>query len=396
MTLDYVINRGGEFSGHGAVGERFAGEAGFDPGMWRPYWDERPNSRPVVALQTGRQVWNRAEKKYLPETREVRVKDLIENGDLDPTYNATTLRKGDWSNMDNRLQMVVRQRLRAWTDLSAAASFGGFDGWSKLTHEYEAMNDPGEAQVDMEGITDGRTDNPLFKLRSIPLPITHSDFFFTKRRIDVSRRSGTPISTTMAEAAGRRVAEVIERTTIGTETGITFGTQTAGYGAHDGTSTVYGYTNFPARTTKTDLTAPTGTNPEAVMTDVLEMIDLLQADGFYGPYTLYHSTGYSRYLNDDYFRSGSTSTATILRRRILDIEGITDVRRLDYLTSGHQLILVQMTSEYMEAINGMSLQTVQWESQGGMRRNFKVMAIMVPLLKSDYNGNAPIVHGTTS
>jgi hypothetical protein len=132
-----------------------------------------------------------------------------------------------------------------------------------------------------------------------------------------------------------------------------------------------------------------------VMTDVLEMIELLQADGFYGPYMLYTSTGYSRYLNDDYYRSGSTSAQRTLRQRILEIEGIQDVRRLDYLTSGYQMILVQMTSDVARAINGMDITTVQWESQGGMRVNFKVMAIQVPQLRSNYSGNTGIVHGTT-
>jgi hypothetical protein len=213
------------------------------------------------------------------------------------------------------------------------------------------------------------------------------------REIAVSRRSGAPLDTTMAEAAGRRVAEMIERTLIGTETGVSFGTNT---NIHTGSSKVYGYTNFPYRIQKTDLTSPTGINPEAVMTDILEMVETMQSNGYFGPYMLYHSTGYSRYLNDDYFRSGSTSAVRTLRERVMEIEGITDIRRLDFLTSGYQLILVQMTPEVAQAINGMEITTVQWESQGGLRQNFKVMCIQVPLLKAPYNNVAGILHGTTS
>ena len=36
----------------------------------------------------------------------------------------------------------------------------------------------------------------------------------------------------------------------------------------------------------------------------------------------------------------------------------------------------------------------QWEGQGGMEVNFKVMAILVPQLRDDFNGNTGIVHGT--
>jgi hypothetical protein len=122
----------------------------------------------------------------------------------------------------------------------------------------------------------------------------------------------------------------------------------------------------------------------------------MQTNYFFGPYILYHSTGYSQYLNDDYFRTGSTSAIRTVRERIMEVEGIQDIRRLDFLTSGYQLILVQMDPEVAQAIDGMQITTVQWESQGGMRQNFKVMAIQVPLLKSPYNGVAGIIHGTTS
>jgi hypothetical protein len=58
----------------------------------------------------------------------------------------------------------------------------------------------------------------------------------------------------MAEAAGRRVAEMVEKTLIGVETGMTYGTRSGdSTTAHTGTSTVYGYTNFPYRVTKTNL-----------------------------------------------------------------------------------------------------------------------------------------------
>jgi hypothetical protein len=267
---------------------------------------------------------------------------------------------------------------------------------AKLTLEYEAMSDPGEAVVDMDGLSDARQDSPLFKLRSLPLPITHSDFNFSSRRIAVSRNTGTPLDTTMAEAAGRRVAEMIERTVIGIETGASYATQTAGYGAHDGTSTVYGYTNCPARITKTNLTIPTGSNPEATVADILAMRSLMYNNKFFGPFMIYHSTDWDLYLDNDYARLGGSNANLTLRQRLKAIEGIQDVRRLDYLTNTFTMIMVQMTPDVARAINGMDITTVQWESQGGMRLNFKVMAIQVPQVRWDYNGIAGIIHATTT
>ena len=132
------------------------------------------------------------------------------------------------------------------------------------------------------------------------------------------------------------------------------------------------------------------------MQDVLEMRDQLYDDRFYGPFMLYHSTAYDQYLDNDYFRSGGTSVLQTLRQRIESIDGISGVRRLDFLTSGFQMIMVQMTPDVARAVNGMDITTVQWESVGGMRLNFKVMAIQVPQLRADYDGRCGIVHATTA
>jgi len=391
-TNGLVINDGSRVTanggGFGTVGETFR-DVRFDPGMLQPYLG--PGGHQYVTLNVG------LNPDGTVRQRAYKTRDLVDRGLSSPVWNAQTLPKQAWVQLQTAVVKATRQRLRAWSDLSARHSISGFNAMGKMTLEYQAMTDPGEAVKDMDAITDGRTDTPLFNLKSVPLPITHSDFWFSERQLAVSRNSGMPLDTTMAEAAGRRVAEMIEQTLIGTITGVTYGTRSGDASvAHTGTSTEYGYTSFPYRVTKTDLTTPTGSNPEAVMTDILEMVETMQGNGFFGPYMLYHSTGYSRYLSDDYFRTGSTSAVRSLRQRIMEIEGIEDIRRLDYLTSGYQLVMVQMDPEVCQAINGMDITTVRWESQGGMRQNFKVMAIQVPLLKSPYNGTSGILHGTTS
>lgn len=323
------------------------------------------------------------------------VSDLMNAGISSPVFNATSLRREEWIMIDQVVIKAARQRLRAWADLAASSTFGGFNGMSKTILEHETMSDFGEAIVDMDGLTEGRTDQPKYQLEGLPLPITHSDFWFSARRLAMARNTGTPLDTTAAEQAGRRVAEMIEKTLIGVETGITYGggASTPTYGR---ASTVFGYTNFPSRNTKTDLTTPTGTNPEAIVRDVLEMRDQLYLDNFFGPFMLYHSTGYDSFLDDDYFRTGSSAVQQTLRQRIEAIDGIAGVRRLDYLTTGYVLILVQMTPDVARAVNGMDITTVQWETQGGMRLNFKVLCIQVPQLRADFSGNSGIVHATTS
>lgn len=369
--------------------------------MLRP-WLGR-DGKSYVTINTGRRQFNKDTKRWQPERQNVQVNRLRDMGiDLPLTRNAATLTKEAWQEIDRTVIRATRQRLRAWNDLAASSTRGGFNAMAKTTLEYQAMTDPGEAVQDMDALTEGRRDRPLFNLKSIPLPITHSDFSFSMREIAVSRNTGTPLDTTMQEAAGRRVGELIEKITIGVETGMTYGTVSTGPTAHTGTSTVYGYTNFPYRVVKTNLHTPTFssgvlTNPDAIMGDILDMIETMQTNGFFGPYMLYHSTGYSRVFNDDYFRAAASINANrTVRERIMAMEGIMDIRRLDYLTSGYQMILVQMDPEVAQAIDGLGITTVQWEEKGGLDLHFKVMAIMVPLLKSPYSGVAGVIHATTS
>lgn len=390
--------------GYGDFGTAL-GDVGFDEGYLRPYVTTNSFGKPVrvCSVKTGKKVYaktpdgkfvvNSTGQKVLEDERKVyRVSDLRDMGYDVPTSNALGLRIDDWRHIDRQVVLAARKRLRAWADLVSASSVGGFNAMGTMTYEYESMSDPGEAVVDMDALSDGRTDSPLFKIRSVPLPITHSDFWFSERRLAVSRNRGNQaLDTTMAEAAGRRVAEMIEKTLIGVETGTTFGTDT---NRHDGTSKVYGYTTFSPRLTGT-LTTPTGSNPEAVLADVIEMREALYAAGKYGPFMLYYTPAYDAYLDNDYFRTGSTAISRTTRERILAVEGVMGARRLDYWTgSTYQMIMVQMTSDTVQAINGMDITTVQWESRGGMRKNFMVMAIQVPVLKSDYNGVTGIAHYT--
>lgn len=378
MFSDYILN--GE--GHGAVGQRLAG-CYYDAGRLRPFLDSK--GRVCMSVNTGER-----DEKGGPVLKNRLLSEMVMNGEAQPVANATTLRKDEWLMLDKAVVKAARYRLRAWADLAAANSFSGFDGMSKMMLEHETMSDPGEAVVDFDGLTPGRTDAPQYQLEGLPLPITHADFYFSARRLAVSRNTGTPLDTTMAEACGRRVAEMIEQTTIGTIQGPQYGIATS-YGQ---TPKVYGYTNHPQRTTYTSLNTPTGANGTTILTDFLACIDALYDAKMYGPYMVYHSTDYSQYL-DNLFSTTEPSAGT-LRSRLLQIPDIVDIRRLDYLTSGYQLVFVQMTPDVARAVIGMDVTTVQWPTVGGMQLNFKVMAIMVPQIRADYDGNCGVLHATTS
>ena len=384
MFTDFVLN--GQASGE--VGEALA-QVRYDPGLMRPYIDRKGHK--CVTLKTNRMIFNEKLKQLVPEYKKVTVSDAIHMGFPIDSYvaNATTLRKEEWIMFDTVVLREARQRLRAWSDLAAANSFSGFDGMSKTILEHETMSDPGVAVVDMDGLAEGPNDERQLQLEGLPLPITHSDFYFSQRKLAVSRNMGLPLDTTQAEAAGRRVAETIEQTLIGTITGITYGVAAS----YSNSPRVEGYTTHPDRLTKIDLTVPDGTNAATTLGEVLTMIQTLANQRFFGPFMLYHSTDWDEFMDDDYVAASPQNT---LRERLRKIEAVTDVRRLDFLTSTFTLLLVQMTSDVARAVIGMDFTTVQWPTQGGMRQNFKVMTIQVPQIRSTFAGRSGIMHGTTA
>lgn len=404
-----------EYQSGAVLNEGFAQGMRWDPGLRRPYKDKY--GRPSVTINTGRWTTERGVRVPLREHR--LISDVVNNyGIMSPVFNSTSLRKEEWKELDRVVLRAARYRLLAWADLAASNSFGGFNGMSKLVLEYETMADPGEAIVDMTGLTEGRTDSPLFQLQGLPLPITHSDFWYDARRLAVSRNTGTPLDVTMGEAAGRRVAEMLETTTIGITTGLSYGGTggLSGGGAYGRSSKVYGYLNYPDRLTYTTLTAPTtgGWTASTTLNQVLAMKDILTAQKFYGPFMIYTSNDWDKYMDGDYILTGGNVATQTLRQRIEAIKGISGCKRLDYLFGSapatnkgpvppidvtlkpFTLIFVQQTAEVARAVNGMDITTVQWESIGGMRLNFKVMCIQVPQIRSDYYGNSGILQATVS
>jgi hypothetical protein len=401
-----------------------------DPGLYRPFWETNPQSprygQRCVTVNTGRTKLVKIGNTRTGDTRLVeqplRLKLTLNEADragypLPLVVNATALRKEEWLQLDAVVLRAARYRLRAWADLAAANSYGGFNGMAKTILEHETMTDPGEALIDMDGLSEGRTDQPQFQLQGLPLPIIHSDFYFSSRLLAISRNTGTPLDTVMGEASGRRIAEKVEKLCIGNVTGPVYGgnsTQVGGYGR---TSQVYGYLNFPARFSTTAWFQPTGNGRSGsgwvaadTLKDALSTRNSLYANKFYGPFMLYHSPDWDQYLDNDYILTGGNVATQTLRERLKAVEGIIDVRRLDFMfsaqpttgagpvsayndTNGYYpftMIFVQMTPDVARAVNGLDITTVQWESVGGMRLNFKVMCIQVPQLRADAYGNCGI------
>ncbi len=297
-----------------------------------------------------------------------------------PVHNATaTLRKDDWIALDEALIKVAKPRLKVVGDLRGAGlTYTVPNGMAKTVLQFERVSDISPATISMDGVRRSDSDRPLFDLVNLPLPIIHKDFHFTARQLAASRAGMSPLDLTTAELAARQVAEAAESLVLGT-----YGTYAFGGG------NIYGYTNFPSRQTQS-ITVPTGSNQSVTLNEVLAMKQKSINANRFGPWMLYCGLNWDQYMDGDY----NLYQNQTLRQRLRQIEGIVDVRTVDYLNTGYPLILVQQSSDVVRLVVGMEMTTVQWETDGGMVQHFKVMTILVPQLRTDQNNSSGIVHGS--
>lgn len=359
--MDFVLNGQafGEIAGT-SVGQMLMA-TGFNTNVCRPYNIDGRGTY-ITVTENGKQ-----------------VPKLISNA-------PAVLRKDEWIQLDKVVVAAALPRLRAVAEIRRRGlTYSIPNGMGKTVLQSQTMSDITDAEVSMNGVKESNRDRPVFDIGNLPLPIIHKDFSFYLREIETSRNGGSPIDTTMAEGASRKVAEYAEKLLIGSA-----GTYKYGGGF------IYGLTNYPSRITKV-ITAPTATGwtPVTLVNEILAMKQLSMDKFHFGPWLLFVGQSWDQYLDRDYVASGGNNPNQTLRERVGKIKDIADVITLDYL-SGYQLVLVQLTSDVIREVIGMDVTTLQWELHGGLELRFKVMAIMVPQLRADYNGNTGIVHGNVA
>lgn len=412
-----------EIVGNGETTEYMRSVA-WDVGLQRPYLDTR--GRPCVDVLTGRMVprtgadgkliTNRATGLpiYAAERKAQLIKDRWSSGLPAPTMNMVNnglLRKDQWIMIDQAVIQSALPRMRAVADLRAAGLvFGGFDGMANPILAWERVSEGGEAVQNMDGMTDGGTNfQTVLDMDAMPLPLTYSDFFLSARFLAASRQRGEPLDVRNARNAGKRVGEKLEKVTIGVDAGVTAGT-VPGYVTT--AQQVEGYLTHPSRLTKTNFTAPTagGWTGATTYNEILTALNQLRASNFFGPFACYYSTDWEGYLDQKY--STSEPSAGTLRENIQRIPDIRWLRRLDYMAptttnligtaTTFTLLFVEMTQDNVELVDGMPLTTIQWETMGGQRLNFRVMTIQaLRIRKRNINlGRATqavgILQGTTA
>lgn len=203
---------------------------------------------------------------------------------------------------------------------------------------------------------------PVHSDKTMPLPTTHCDFFFSARQLEEYRDGGTLLDPTMPAMAARRVGELVEDTLLGTHK----------------VEGVWGLCNHPGV-----LRCRWMGGLEAVIRD---MLDRLNIADYYGPYALLYGPAHKHLM---------------VPGGLLGIKVELEATLLANRLGPHDLVLFQLTPDVVRLVVGLGVTVVQWDGgvfsqspvadvKPGSGREYKVMTVTVPQVRADQYGRAGV------
>lgn len=307
---------------------------------------------------------------------------LLRCGSVNAFRAAAPLPKNTQELVDRAVVRVGRQRLVIVEDLLAAGLTFNLPNWLSVPSLYwEAIGEAGHAQRTM--VPKARGERQVMDRTGFTLPIfaTWDDFSFDVRELLASERVGSPLDTTHVEQSARNVNDAFEDQAIN---GLDFNIAgNATPGMLDSTNT-FAYAGGEAW----DVAGHTG---EEILTDTLGGIDVLQADGYYGPYNMWVPTTYGSKLNQD-FKSGTSGTI-LERLQAIQAGGRSLMVKTADKLPANRTVIAQMTSDVVDVVVGQTPTAVSWEDGPGWERFFVVLGCLIVRVKANSAGNYGIAIG---
>lgn len=296
----------------------------------------------------------------------------------------------EWEQIDEAVVEAAEERLVGVADfLSTSSLIHPLRNIGVMLSTYRRESDATPASQSMSGVAQGEQFHAEYDEGAVPVPITHKDFEIEGRRLIASDEVGEGLDVSQARLAGRQVSEKLEEMLF------------LGGDLTIGGNPIYGLTTEPQRNTGSVAAAWTTATTAQGFGDVLAMRAALMADNYFGPYWLYVAGNWAQLLDEDY-QVGTDVTDRTLRERIMAVGAdetqannqgrIERIRVADKLTSA--LVMLQRTPDVCDMAVAERLNTLQWETHGGMLQHFKTMAVLVPRPKHDKNLNSGIAHYT--
>lgn len=301
---------------------------------------------------------------------------LASNFNVNSMRTLGTLQKDEWIAYDSAVIEVARKNLVITQDLmSRGLTFSLPNALGHTRLEWEKVSDMEGAIITMSGMSESQNDRIIYGLDGMPIPIIHKDFNINLRALAASRNKGEALDTTQARYASRKVAETIESLIFDGATVL------------GSSSPIYGLRTAPYRNTGSLSESWLTANGEDIVNDVVAMSTALVNDNMYGPYVLYIPTNVALQFAKDY-KAGSDKSVIA---RLMELPTLADIKWSKDLPA-NEVLLVQMTDDVIQLVDGMQPTTIEWETYGGFVVNFKVMAIIVPRIRNDFINQSGIAH----
>lgn len=306
---------------------------------------------------------------------------LASGGDVGSLRTCGVLRPHEWELYDQAVIDIARGKFTMVADLMAngmSTSIPNALGVMSLL--WDRVGDMEDAEVHMTPEHIDRRSRIEFNTDGMPVPIIHTGFTLNVRHLLAARRNGTPLDTMHVRNATLKVVEMIEKLHI-----------SGNYSAGAGSGTLYGCTQYPYRNTGA-LTrswlnnVTTGTE---IFNDVNAMIASLEAKNQFGPYGMYVPSNYMSVLRRDY--DTTTAKGRSIMTRLMEIEGLKYIKPNRFLPND-TVIMIQLSKDTMEVIDGIQPQLVEWSEAGGLVTIYKVIAIMLPRIKRDGLDQCGVTH----
>lgn len=295
-----------------------------------------------------------------------------------------TLPKEAWEQIDDTVIRTAKENLVGIADLNANANTNKFyDGMASSIYTHKRISEVGAATVGVNPDKSSPTSILEMSDLSVPMVVTWKDFTLNTNQVAMANRVGLPLGFSLVEEATRSVARKLEQDLF-------IGNFTAN-GA-----TRYGYCTYPDRQQYPLLPSWLTATPSEIMNDVNAMMTLSMKENHFGPWMLYVPWEYQERLNQDYLVAVNNYPGVgSIRSRLMQLPGLIDIRVGTYVPND-SVVLVEMNSSTVILINGMPIRALAWEPPGtpNWDHKFKVMAISVPMMISDYKGNCGIIHGS--
>lgn len=355
-------------------------DSGMDPAVLRP-WREIDK---LTGKPTGR--------NFITMNKKNADGSLVVNKEGKPvrenviTNAPATLRLQDWLRIDYAVAFAAKPVLNFWNLLYGRVPYNVPNGMATIAIQHTIATGDASSTISMDPIRKGERSRPTLDTGLIPLPVIHGDGSFSAREIAVSRgyngQGALPLDTTSFSLTSRKNAEVLEQLALGVSSSYTY----AG-------GTVYGVGNHPSRSTKVLDYAPTNGSwtPQSLLNNLLAAIQTMKDHFYYGPYVAIYSPAWNTVFAKDW----STYYSQSVRARLAEgLPEISEWVQSQWLT-GYRIILIQMTEDTVQGVQGMAPTTVQWEEQGGFEQCFKILMIRIPRVRADANGYTGIMDITT-